>query len=174
MTLALRAATPDDAPALLALIEGAYRGDSARRGWTHEADLLDGQRTDLEDLRAVIADPKRVLLLAEADGAPFACVQLVDQGAGAAYLGMLTVDPARQGSGMGRDLLAAAEPEAAARFGADRVRMTVIRQRGELIAWYERRGYALTGETAPFPMDDPRFGLPKRQDLEFVVLQKQL
>ena len=174
MSLTLRAATPDDAPALLALIESAYRGDSARRGWTHEADLLGGQRTDLEDLLEVIADPKRVLLLAEADGMPFACVQLVDQGGGAAYLGMLTVDPARQGDGLGRLLLAAAEPEAAARFGVDRVRMTVIRQRPELIAWYERRGYALTGETAPFPMDDPRFGLPKRQDLAFVVLEKRL
>ena len=172
--LALRAATAEDAPALLDLIEGAYRGDSARRGWTHEADLLGGQRTDLEDLLAIIAGSDRVLLLAEADGAPFACLLLVNQGEGAAYLGLLTVDPARQGTGLGRRLLAAAEPEATARFGANRIRMTVIQQRPELIAWYERRGYGRTGETAPFPLDDPRFGLPKRQDLAFVVLQKRL
>jgi hypothetical protein len=52
--------------------------------------------------------------------------------------------------------------------------MTVIAQRAELIAWYERRGYRLTGERRPFPKTDPRFGLPKRDDLEFVVLAKPL
>ena len=93
---------------------------------------------------------------------------------GSAYLGMLSVDPVRQASGLGRLLLAEAERDAAARYGADRVEMTVIRQRPELIAWYERRGYALTGATADFPMDDERFGLPKRRDLQFVVLSKTL
>ena len=52
--------------------------------------------------------------------------------------------------------------------------MTVIANRGELIAWYERRGYVLTGERRPFPLDDPRFGLPKTRDLAFVVLEKPL
>lgn len=169
-----RPAAPDDVPALRALIESAYRGDSAKVGWTHEADLLGGQRTDEAELRDILADASRIILLAEIDGALTGCVQVADQGQGLAYLGLLTVDPARQAGGLGRLLIDAAEVEAAARFAATRMEMTVIRQRAELIAWYERRGYRLTGETRPFPLDDPRFGLPRTRDLAFVVLEKPL
>ncbi|MEN5230448.1 GNAT family N-acetyltransferase [Brevundimonas naejangsanensis] len=169
-----RPATPDDVPALRALIESAYRGDSAKVGWTHEADLLGGQRTDEAELRDILADASRIILLAEIDGALTGCVQVAAQGEGLAYLGLLTVDPARQAGGLGRLLIEAAEAEAAARFAATRMEMTVIRQRAELIAWYERRGYRLTGETRPFPLDDPRFGLPRTRDLAFVVLEKPL
>jgi len=169
-----RPAAPDDVPALHRLIESAYRGDSAKAGWTHEADLLGGQRTDEAELRDILADASRVLLLAEIDGVLTGCVQVADQGEGLAYLGLLTVDPARQAGGLGRVLIEAAEAQAVARFGATRMEMTVIRQRGELIAWYERRGYRLTGETRPFPLDDERFGLPQTRELEFVVLEKTL
>jgi predicted N-acetyltransferase YhbS len=169
-----RPATQADVAALHALITSAYRGDSARLGWTHEADLLDGQRTDAEALSEVIDDPDKVILMAHHGGVLIGCVMLNRQDDGAAYLGMLSVDPVRQSSGLGRRLLAVAEAEAAARYGADRIEMTVIRQRPELIAWYERRGYALTGATAEFPMDDARFGLPRRRDLQFVVLAKPL
>lgn len=169
-----RPAAPDDVPALRVLIESAYRGDAARAGWTHEADLLGGQRTDEAELRDILADASRIILLAEVDGALTGCVQVADQGQGLAYLGLLTVDPARQAGGLGRLLIEAAEAEAAARFAATRMEMTVIRQRAELIAWYERRGYRLTGETRPFPLDDPRFGLPRTRDLAFVVLEKTL
>jgi len=169
-----RPAAPDDVPALRALIESAYRGDSAKVGWTHEADLLGGQRTDEAELRDILADASRIILLAEIDGALTGCVQVADQGQGLSYLGLLTVDPARQAGGLGRLLIDAAEAEAAARFAATRMEMTVIRQRAELIAWYERRGYRLTGETRPFPLDDPRFGLPRTRDLAFVVLEKPL
>ena len=171
---AFRPAAPDDVPALRALIESAYRGDSAKAGWTHEADLLEGQRTDEAELRDILADASRLILLAEIDGALTGCVQVADQGRGLSYLGLLTVDPARQAGGLGRLLINAAEAEAAARFAATRMEMTVIRQRAELIAWYERRGYRLTGETRPFPLDDPRFGLPRTRDLAFVVLEKTL
>ena len=169
-----RPAAPDDVPALHRLVESAYRGDSAKAGWTHEADLLGGQRTDEAELLGMIADASRVILLAEIDGVLTGCVQVADQGEGLAYLGLLTVDPARQAGGLGRRLLDAAEAEAAARFVATRMEMTVIRQRAELIAWYERRGYRLTGETRPFPLDDERFGLPRTRELEFVVLEKTL
>ena len=169
-----RPAAPDDVPALHRLIESAYRGDSAKSGWTHEADLLDGQRTDEAELRDILTDASRVLLLAEVHGVLTGCVQVADQGEGLAYLGLLTVDPARQAGGLGRLLIDAAEAEARSRFPATRMEMTVIRQRGELIAWYERRGYRLTGETRPFPMDDERFGLPRTRELEFVVLEKTL
>lgn len=169
-----RPAAPDDAPALHRLIESAYRGDSAKAGWTHEADLLGGQRTDEAELLDILADASRVILLAEVDGALTGCVQVADQGDGLAYLGLLTVDPTRQAGGLGRLLIEAAEAEAVARFAASHMEMTVIRQRSELIAWYERRGYALTGETRPFPLDDERFGLPQTQELEFVVMEKAL
>ena len=59
-------------------------------------------------------------------------------------------------------------------WGVESVHMTVLVQRAELIAWYERRGYVRTGVRKPFPYGDERFGLPKRNDLEFEVLQKAL
>ena len=167
-------ASRDDLPALHALIESAYRGNTARRGWSHEADLLEGQRTDLDALDATLADPAQHLLVLRDHDELRACVVLADKGAGLAYLGLLTVDPSRQSAGLGRLILAAAEDHGAAHFAATRIEMTVIAQREELIAWYERRGYARTGEQRPFPAHDPRFGLPKRDDLAFVVLEKRL
>lgn len=169
-----RLARPGDAAALQPLVHRAYRGDSARAGWTHEADLLDGQRIDAVDLESLIADATQVVIVAEASGAAVGCVQVSDKGEGLAYLGMLTVDPMLQGSGLGRALIDEAERVAKDRFGANRMEMTVIVQRTELIDWYVRRGYALTGERRPFPATDPRFGLPKRDDLEFVVLGRAL
>ena len=170
----LEPASRHDLPALHALIESAYRGDSARLGWSHEADLLDGQRTDLDALEAMLGDPAQHLLVLRDNEVLRACVALTDKGDGLAYLGMLTVDPARQSAGLGRMILAAAEDHAAAHFAARRIEMTVIAQRAELIAWYERRGYARTGEQRPFPAQDPRFGLPRRDDLVFDVLEKAL
>ena len=169
-----RSATTADIGRLQPFVHAAYRGDSARRGWTHEADLLDGQRIDAEGLGEAIADPAQVILMAERGGELLGCVSITDKGQGLAYLGMLTVDPVRQGGGLGRKLIAAAEAEARARFGADRMEMTVIVQRRELIDWYVRCGYAETGERRPFPSADPRFGLPRRDDLAFTVLARDL
>jgi ribosomal protein S18 acetylase RimI-like enzyme len=170
----IRAAEEADLQPLLALVQRAYRGDSARAGWAHEADLLDGQRTDRAALSETLADPTQHLLVAEDAEGLIGCVQISDKGDGIASLGLLTVDPARQAGGLGRRLLEAGERGAADLFGATRMEMTVIRQRIKLIAYYERRGYQLTGEERPFPMDDARFGLPRRQDLSFVVLEKPL
>ncbi|MCY7340217.1 MAG: GNAT family N-acetyltransferase [Sphingomonas bacterium] len=167
-------AQPRDLDALHALVESAFRGDSARLGWSHEADLLDGQRTDIAELEAILADPAQALLMLRDDAGVAGCVSLTNKTGGLAYLGMLTVDPRRQASGLGRDILAAAERVAAERFEANRIELTIIPHRTELTAWYERRGYRLTGETRPFPADDPRFGLPKRDDLIFAVMQKLL
>lgn len=170
----IRTATAADLPRLHDLVESAYRGDSARLGWTHEADLLDGQRTDAAALAAILADPRQRILVAVDQGAITGCVQISDKGDGIAYLGMLSVEPGRQAAGLGKLLIAAAEHDAQALFGARRIEMTVIRQRAELIAYYERRGYARTGEERPFPLDDPRFGLPRTRDLAFVVLARNL
>ena len=163
-----------DIGALHTLIESAYRGDSARRGWTHEADLLDGQRTDADALHEIVAADRQVILLARNGDALAGCVQLHDVGEGLAYLGLLTVDPALQAAGLGRELLARSEQFVRTSWQADTIEMTVIRQRVDLIAYYERRGYRRTGEHRPFPHGDPRFGLPKSKELEFAVLRKAL
>jgi GNAT superfamily N-acetyltransferase len=167
-----RRATAADIPALHALIERAYRGDSAKRGWTHEADLLGGQRTDRQALAAMITAPDQRILIAVEDGALIGCVHVTDKRDGLAYLGLLTVDPDRQAGGLGRALLAAAEALAVDDFGAYAMEMTVIARRSELVAWYERRGYSPTGEMRPFPYDDRRFGSPVVRDLDFVVLAR--
>jgi GNAT superfamily N-acetyltransferase len=165
-----------DLPAVAALVNAAYRGESARRGWTYESDYMGGQRTDVATLqRDLDAQPGALLLLLrDAPGTELlGCVWLEPAGASVWYLGMLTIRPDLQGGRRGRTLLAAAEC-AAADHGAQRMRMTVINIRHTLIAWYERRGYARTGETQPFPYHDQRFGVPQRNDLHFVVLEKLL
>ena len=165
-------AGPGDIDRLHALIESAYRGDSAKRGWTHEADLLGGQRTDAKALREIIAAENQVILLAK-DGESIAgCVQLSNIADDMAYLGLLTVDPDLQALGLGRQLLAESERFVRENWQAQAIEMTVIRQRADLIAYYERRGYVRTGELRPFPHGDERFGLPKTAELEFEVLRK--
>jgi ribosomal protein S18 acetylase RimI-like enzyme len=171
--LATRPATTADAPALVALVNSAYRGDSSKAGWTTEADLLDGQRIDVETLTETIATPGNVILLHVQDHAPLACVH-VERTGDDCYVGMLTVRPTAQGSGLGRQLLEAAERWAIEQWSARSMHMTVIQQRIELIAWYERHGYSRTGERKPFPYGDERFGVPRRGDLEFEVLCKPL
>ena len=94
---------------------------------------------------------------------------ITDLGHGRAYLGMLGVSPLAQATGLGRTLLAAAEAEARVRFGTRWMEMTVIAIRHELVAWYERRGYRLTGERRPFPEE-----VPGRDELEMVVLERVL
>src|SRR5207302_918115 len=145
----------------------------SRVGWTTEADLLDGQRTDEAALAEIIGGANSVMLVAEGDGDVVACCQLEQRDGGTAYVGMISVRPLVQAGGIGRALMAAAERRAA-EAGALRMRMTVIRHRAELIAWYERLGYRRTGETQPFPYGDERYGIPKVSDLEFVVLEKVL
>jgi N-acetylglutamate synthase-like GNAT family acetyltransferase len=170
----IRPATLADVPALHRLVERAYRGDSARKGWTNEADLLEGQRTDVESLSEIIADPAQRILIAMNDNGLIGCVQVTQKDADTAYLGLLSVDPDIQAGGLGKTLIIEAERTARNIFAVITMEMTVIRQRAELIAYYERRGYALTGETRPFPLDDERFGLPVTRDLSFVVLAKRL
>jgi ribosomal protein S18 acetylase RimI-like enzyme len=168
-----RPAGPEDVDAVVALVQSAYRGESSRAGWTTEADLLDGERTDAPTVAAVIADPRSRVVLAEVAGALVACCHLRDD-RGSAYFGMFAVRPGVQGGGIGRAMVTEAERYGIAAWGAREMWMTVIAQRADLIAWYERLGFARTGETRPFPYGDERFGVPKRPDLEFVVLAKSL
>ena len=166
-----RDATVDDIPALVRLVTSAYRGEASRAGWTTEADLLDGERIDPAVLRADIERPRSRVLVAERDGVPVACAHVAVEG-DAGYFGMFAVRPDLQGGGMGHALLAEAERVVRDEWALPTLRMTVIDVRGELIAWYERRGYHRTGIVKPFPYGDTRFGIPRRDDLRFEVLEK--
>lgn len=172
--LRFRFAGPADVPAIVGLVESAYRGEASRAGWTTEADLLDGQRTDADAVTEIVAGGNGVMLLAETSGDLAGCCQLERRPPAEAYFGMFSVRPAAQGQGWGRLILAEAERIARDDWGAAELIMTVLGQRIDLIAWYERRGYRRTGEARPFPYGDERFGIPRRPDLHFVVLAKAL
>ena len=164
----------DDIPSVVALINRAYRCAGVASHWTTEVGYITGNRTTEALLRAELKAKPDAWLLKWQDasgGVMRGCVWLEPLGDGVWYLGSLAVDPAQQNGGLGRTLLAAAEGWARER-GAGRIRMTVVNVRDALIAWYVRRGYHATGETEPFPYDDDRFGVPLRDDLHFVVLEK--
>lgn len=171
--LTFRDATDADVHTLVSLIESAYRGETSRGGWTTEADILEGQRTDPEGVLEVIKSPDSRLLTVERDGGIIACCQLEHRG-DHAYFGMFAVSPARQGAGLGKAIIAEAERTARATWGVSEMQMTVISVRDDLVAWYERRGYRRTGRMSPFPYGDERFGIPLRADLQFELLVKPL
>lgn len=171
--ISFRPARINDCPELSTLVNSAYRGEGSKQGWTTEADLLDGQRTDPVSLAEMIGDERNVILLAIVNEEIRGCVFLRRK-CGRAYLGMLTVKPDQQAGGLGKWILATAEYWVSSNWGLFTIEMTVIQKRQELLAWYERRGYRLTGQKEPFPYGNEKFGLPKVPDLEFVVLEKNL
>lgn len=170
--LSFRAATEADIDAVVALVESAYRGDASRAGWTTEADLLEGRRTGADEVGDCIARPRSLILLAERDRDLLACAHVAEED-GAGYFGMFSVRPTLQGNGLGKRVLAEAERIVRETWRLPAMRMTVIDSRAELIAFYERRGYRRTGVFKPFPYGDARFGIPRRDDLRFEVLEKR-
>ena len=173
MTPTLKIAPLDkvDIPELTKLINSAYRGESSKKGWTTEADLLGGLRTNENSLLEMSLKPGSTILTAkDSEDQLVGCVYLQQQ-TNQLYLGMLTVAPDIQAKGIGSQLLQAAE-NYAIDLNCDSIIMTVIDVRHELIDWYKRKGYQPTGETKPFPTD-PEFGIPK-QPLQFIVLEKKM
>jgi len=163
-------ALPHDAPELAQLVNAAYRGDTGRQGWTTEADLIDGSRTDAELIKAVIEKPDSMILKYVDEEKIIGCVELRKE-EDKLYLGMLTVNPTIQGKGIGKHLLIASEQEAINQ-NCHAIFMNVLTVRKELIDWYVRHGYSDTGERKPFAFTDPRFGFPK-QTLEFMIMEKK-
>lgn len=168
----ISAATKKDVPLLVVLINSAYRGEASKKGWTTEADLLDGGlRTDIPALTELMNNPlATVLKYTTTEDDITGCVYLEKQERGL-YLGMLTVSPLQQAGGIGRQLLSAAAAYAK-ETNCSSIFMSVISVRLELIAWYERHGYRKTGETKPFPTDN-NFGTPT-QPLEFIIMEKKI
>jgi ribosomal protein S18 acetylase RimI-like enzyme len=164
-----------DAQAITELVNLAYRGEKSRQGWTTEADFLDGQRTDVEAIQAIMSEPDAKIMKFDRGGSLLGCVLLRQKKSQSrAYLGMLTVSPELQGAGIGREMLALAETWVASNWHLPVIEMTVIQLRTELISWYQRRGYDLTERREPFPYGNDRFGVPKVSGLEFVILEKTL
>jgi ribosomal protein S18 acetylase RimI-like enzyme len=161
----------NDIPQLNSLVNSAYRGESAKKGWTHEAHLIAGElRTDENVLKGMLTNPNAVILKYTQDNTIIGCVYLEKQ-QDHLYLGMLSVSPDVQAQGIGKKLLHAAELHAE-KNNCELIEMTVITARAKLIAWYERNGYYKTGKTKPFHTES-RFGVPV-EPIEFVVMEKQV
>jgi ribosomal protein S18 acetylase RimI-like enzyme len=172
----LEHATEADFAVIVDLINLAFRGTGPSASWNIEAGIISGSRMTDSLLREDLeAKPGSHLLITRdaADRSILGTVWLEPVQYGVWYLGLLTVRPALQRQQLGRTLLAASE-EFAKERGARCIRMTVVNLRSALIEWYQRRGYTLTGETKPFPYGDSRFGIPLRDDLQFVVLEKYI
>jgi ribosomal protein S18 acetylase RimI-like enzyme len=171
----LKHAVEADYAAIIDLVNLAFRGTGPSASWNIE-NFIQGQRLNESLLREDLAAKPEAHLLTYRDdpeGPLLGTVLLDPQKDGVWYLGLLTVRPDLQNRQLGRTLLAAAEDFAKQR-SARRIQMTVVNIRATLIAWYERRGYTLTGETKPFPYGDERFGRPLLDDLHFVVLEKEI
>jgi ribosomal protein S18 acetylase RimI-like enzyme len=168
-------ATVADAKPLSDLVNAAYRGAGGRRGWTHEAELISGERTRSSDVAAMISDGSTTVLVRRSDNRPalLGCVAVEVGGTSHCTISMLAVAPELQAAGLGRSLLADAE-QLAADKGATIAKITVVQQREALIAWYERRGYRRTGSYEAFPYGDDSVGIPLRSDLQFVLLEKEM
>jgi len=169
--MAITPATLTDVPELVVLINSAYRGESSKKGWTTEANLIGGQRIDNEGLTEQMSDPDAVILKhINDDGLITGCVYLQKRGE-KLYLGMLTVSPTLQANGLGRRLLEAAE-DYARNINYHTITMTVITTRTELLDWYERRGYTKTGEVIPLNITE-RNGI-LNQPVEMFKLEKTI
>ena len=162
-------ASLQDIPALTVLINSAYRGETSKKGWTTEANLLEGKRTDEQEMTEIFLDPKNTILKYTENDHIIGSVLLVEKGH-QLYLGMLTVSPELQNSGIGKKMLAEAENHAKA-LGLSSIIMTVISVREELIAWYKRHGYVDTGEREAFPVSEIHVTISE-EPLEFIYLEK--
>jgi len=172
MTLSIAKAEKQDAERIAALVNSVYRGESSKRGWTSEADLLTGLRTNAEEILHLISSDDSMLLLCRVEAELIGSVHLQKQ-AEQVCLGMLAVSPLLQGRGIGKRLLAAAEQAAQETWAVNKSVMSVISCRSELIAFYQRRGYQRTGVSKAFPVN-PELWTPKVADLRLEILEKAL
>lgn len=162
-------ATLEDVTSLEKLINSAYRGETSKEGWTTEANLLEGKRITVDELIQIIQEKENTILKYTENNRIIGSVLLVNKG-DKLYLGMLTVSPELQNSGIGKQLLQQADMFAL-NLELPKIVMTVISVREELIAWYNRHGFVDTGIREPFPLNDTDAIISKRP-LEFIVMEK--
>ena len=172
--LEFRFAVAKDASAITQLVNSAYRGETSLKGWTTEAELLGGQRTDEAAVIQMIQAPGQWFLMAEVQNKLIAAAHIEQVSSELCFFGMFAVDPEMQGSGIGKAFLQEAERYARTRWSCQIMEMSVITLRKELIAFYERRDYQFTGEIRPFFYGNERFGIPLREDLQLGVWRKRL
>lgn len=179
----LRQAKPKDIPNLVALMDRCYRGTE---GWTNEAELIGGIRTTPSEIQSMIDDDNVYLFVFEH---PHHAEQLLGcisvdftsqngekEAKPQAYIGTFAVAPELQGKGVGNIMLNAVETFAIRHAKArnlTHLSMSILSHRPELLAYYQRRGYVMTGEKLPFPTDGNN-GEPKRNDLSLEMLQKPI
>jgi ribosomal protein S18 acetylase RimI-like enzyme len=170
MQSVLRIGSESDASEIVSLVNRAYRPASYEHGWTHEADLVSGERTSANQVLSLFGPQSAILVLCQQE-AIVACVHL-QNGESAVYIGMLATEPAFQARGLGKQMLFQAERYAVERFNAAAFKMSVLSSRPELIAFYERRGYVRTGEVEDYPLS-AEVGRPIVEGLQVEVLVKE-
>lgn len=168
----IRKAVDTDVEKIVLLVESVYRGSSSKQGWTTEADLIDGQRTDQRMIRDMMNTPGNDFYVIPAQDKTLAASVHLKKESTSGYIGMLAVDTRFQNHKLGKKLLLFCE-EQILLWGLTKATMTVLNVRHELLAWYERFGYVRTGRVQEFPTD-PRYGIPKVTGLELLELAKPL
>ena len=153
----IRTARLDDASAITALINQAF---------AVELFFKQGDRISAPAVGALLE--KGTMLLAETplEPGPLGSVYIEIRG-NRVYVGLLAVDPGRQGRGIGRLLMRAAEDYGRA-HGCSGVDITVVNLRTELPPFYRKLGYVETG-TAPFDRDEPT-----TRPCHFIAMSKTL
>lgn len=170
--LSFRPALLSESSRIASLANAAYRGETSRQGWTTEADLLDGLRTTTLEVQRLIKSEHSIILLGIKSNEIIASVCL-EKDTDAVHIGMFVVNPAMQGSGIGKQLLAYAESYAQQHWGISKFLMHVISVRQELIGFYVRRGYRRTGKVRSFPVN-PAMWQPKMDGLQLEQLEKSV
>ena len=154
--LRFRSAVLADVEALARLINAAFRV---------EQPFIEGDRINPKGVRAYMEKGK--FLLAEEDAAGLTGCVYVELRGDRGYLGLLGVEPRRQGTGLGRKLMDAAE-EFFRGAGCVAVDLRIVSARTPLPAFYRHLGYLETG-TAPFAPD-----VPAKVPWHYILMSKTL
>jgi GNAT superfamily N-acetyltransferase len=152
-----RLAIQQDVPAIIQLVNAAFLVE----------DFLEGTRTDEQRMTAMML--KGEFLIAEDESGRLVASVYTECSGEHAYLGMLAVDPSRQGTGLGRSIAEAAEEHCRAR-GCRHMRITVLSLRSQLLPFYRKLGYAEAG-TEPFRPSRP---LKAGVECQAIVMRKSL
>ena len=168
--LIIRIARKEDAGNIANLVNIAYRSKLINKGWTNESELVSGNRIDEKSVESLIDRSLSTVLLASGNDNAIACAHLLKQN-DSVYLGMLSVDPEVQGTGIGKHVLCEIEDYAWNELAAESIIIDVITQRIELISFYQRRGYQIYGSPKEYPVH-LNVGKPLRNDLTIQQLVK--